>query len=503
MLYLVMAFLGIVSSAVASPELRVDGPYFKDPQGRVVLLRGVNISGNSKSAPYLPFVGKSVTPPGVVKTASNTEIDFSQLDRLESWGMNVVRLLFVWEAYEPNPGQYDEAYLDKITQLADQAWKRGMFVVIDLHQDSFSRFVGPGCGAGFPAWVSGSKPVDLTKNCGPMWAVKTAISIEMHKAYTKFYEDTYGGRTRYLLLWAKLAAHFKSHPGVIGYDMINEPWGNERKQLGPLYEDAARVIRAEDPTSILFIEPHLLNVLGARTHTRLAKPTFDNFVYAPHFYDAVAASTQIYFEGNPLTELVFKRNPRQAKRWGVPLFFGEFGAFAKTTNVEVYVDKQYELMDHYFASGTQWNYTPDWTEKDKDGWNDEDYSIVDNDGLMRKNFKIRPYPRRTSGEPLEYKVNRGEDHTVMSVEYEWKHDPRLGTTEIYVPKHVLFDHDPVIIDAGETDLECAYDRFELELHCTAKRAGIKKVRVVRAHRVVMPKWMKPRTNMFRDSDLAL
>ncbi|MBI3544808.1 MAG: cellulase family glycosylhydrolase [Deltaproteobacteria bacterium] len=343
---LVLAALG--PAALASSELRVEGKRFVDRENRTVILRGVNVSGTAKVSPF-------VTLPG-----GRTEM----LDPLPKWGLNVIRLLFIWEAYEPEAGHYNEAYLEQVAAVAEAAWARGLYVVIDLHQDSFSRFVGGGCGTGFPAWVSGHRAENFPlKDCGTLWALKSAVSASMHKAYTAFYTNRFGGRTGFIELWRRLAHRFREIPGVVGYDLINEPWGDEKKELSPLYEDVARAIRSEDPTAILFLEPVLLTVTGLQRESWLERPHFDNYAYSPHYYDAVAAATQHYFKENPFTDLVFDRMSRKPREWGVPMFLGEFGAYAKTGNVRAYVDHQYEKLDAILGSGAQWNYSPGWTRR--------------------------------------------------------------------------------------------------------------------------------------------
>ena len=53
------------------------------------------------------------------------------------------------------------------------------------------------------------------------------------------------------------AETFADNPAVIGYDLLNEPFGDEVTQIGPLYEDVAARIRIHDTKAILFIEPQV------------------------------------------------------------------------------------------------------------------------------------------------------------------------------------------------------------------------------------------------------
>ncbi len=455
---LLFAFFTILACtpAQASPELAVRGRNFVDPQGRAVILRGVNISASAKAPPFIAI----------------DQSNFSQLDPLKDWGMNVMRLIFIWEAFEPAQGVYDESYLDKVAALADAAFARGIFTVIDMHQDSFSRFVGDGCGVGFPAWVSGHDASKLPgKPCGTMWAVNAALSDSMHHAYDGFYKNEHDGRTHFIEMWAHIAQRMKAHPGVIGYDLINEPWADEDQELTPLYEDTAWAIHREDPSAIIFLEPYLLAVTGLE-RTNLARPKFDHFVYAPHYYDAIAVSTMHYYTNNPFTDFVFQRMPRKAREWNAPLFVGEFGAFAETTNVEQYMDHQYELLDENLASAAQWNYTPAWTREKKDGWNAEDYSIVDNLGHTRRNFKARPYPRRVAGLPLKFKAAYDRKRKAQTILFKWQNEPKSGTTEIFIPRTFLANAAPApALLLNGAGLSCAYATGTQLLTCTAPNAG--------------------------------
>jgi hypothetical protein len=237
-------------------ELRSSADWLKDAYGRIVLLRGVNLGGSNK-VPRYPD-GASHRRDGLFDHRRVSFVDrpfpLAEADehfaRLRRWGLTCLRLVIPWEAIEhAGPGHYDEAYLDYVDQLVARAAHYGLAVIIDPHQDVWSRFTG---GDGAPGWTIEAVGFDMTRFAATGAAVLHSTTGERYPAmiwptngwklgaatmFTLFFGGTdFAPNTlidgepvqqflqrHYLAAFQHLARRMCRHPNVIGYEPMNEP----------------------------------------------------------------------------------------------------------------------------------------------------------------------------------------------------------------------------------------------------------------------------------------
>ncbi|KAI0482284.1 glycoside hydrolase superfamily [Xylariaceae sp. FL0804] len=121
-----------------------------------VLLRGVNLA-DGKCPRDLPShlleslsedAGHEFSYTGTLLPPDDAP---RHLERLRYLGFNVLRIPVVWEALEhAGPGVYDEEYIDYLIGLVRLCREYGFKVIINPHQDVWSRFAG---GSGAPLWT--------------------------------------------------------------------------------------------------------------------------------------------------------------------------------------------------------------------------------------------------------------------------------------------------------------------------------------------------------------
>jgi hypothetical protein len=236
--------------------ITTDGPWFKDEQGRTLILRGANLGGSSK----IPLRPKGAThirddffnhrDVSFVGRPFPLEEAAEHFRRLRHWGLTFLRFLVTWEAIEhAGPGIYDQDYLDYLYEVIKIAADYGLDLFIDPHQDVWSRFCG---GDGAPGWTFEAAGLDITK-FGPTGA---AIVHQVHGdpfpsmiwpsngsklAAATMFTLFFGGRDfaphtkvegepvqdylqrHYIRAIQQVALRLKDLPNVIGYDTLNEP----------------------------------------------------------------------------------------------------------------------------------------------------------------------------------------------------------------------------------------------------------------------------------------
>ncbi len=231
-----------------------------DSAGRDVLLRGANVNTLGE---YWQGV------PEIPTTLPVTDADW---DRMAARGFSVIRLLITWSRVEPTRGVIDQTYLDEVEAMVDAAAARGIYSVIDMHQDAYTATISTTDPAACPPGTSPAKGWDGA----PAWATITGglstclrggdrnSSPAVEQAWISFYDDVDGIRARFVAAWGAVAARFAGRPEVAGYDLLNEP-ENPRPaaETQPKYDAllaettaAIRAAEADAPFDhIVFVEP--------------------------------------------------------------------------------------------------------------------------------------------------------------------------------------------------------------------------------------------------------
>ncbi|MDR1683660.1 MAG: cellulase family glycosylhydrolase [Candidatus Symbiothrix sp.] len=117
--------------------------------------------------------------------------DAKELDYFKSKGLMLVRLPFKWERLQPELfGKLDKVELDRIKNFISEADKRGMYVILDLH--NYGR-----------RYVDGKKTIIGTDN----------LKVEHFADF-----------------WEKLAKEMKNHTNIYGHGLMNEPHDMEESE---------------------------------------------------------------------------------------------------------------------------------------------------------------------------------------------------------------------------------------------------------------------------------
>ncbi len=435
----------IVNSIIEDPSI------IQDQFGRQLILHGLNTSSSAKGEPLRnPWIAES----DVEREATE-------------YGFNVVRYLIFWDAIEPQKDQFDQAYIDRIETRVNWYTSRRMYVLLDMHQDLYSIFLG---GDGAPEWAcrtNGAAPLELPG--GTPWWLKN-IDPTVVNSWINFWQYTNHKdlQDHYILAWQKIAERFKDNPYVIGYDLMNEPWGGdlvkvfltkefEREQLTAFYNRLIPGLRKTDPDKYIFFEPTPAPVtFGVASDLSKIKDTrsTSKLVYAPHCYPYDTHEGNGYTESSKkqLVDWERERKKEVIKHGEIPLLTGEFGLSPTQEGFTDYLTDFNAMSDRNLWHWTYWS-------NDLGGW-----SPFNGDGTETAiaQYLLRSYPKATAGKIVSFSFD------VVSKKFEMKYISNKEInlpTEIFIPKRYYPNGYNLAVN-GATNYTQSYDEIKQVLKIT-------------------------------------
>ncbi len=385
-------------------------PYIADAYGRQVILRGVNSEGLEDEAwrsdplkmpMYYPtdpaaYLGKCPANSNEVaaplceveagkgryaqSSAFDSQNDFAQMRQR---GFTFIRLALSWSQLEAEPGNYQTPYLEQVAQVVSWAKEQGVYVLLDMHEDQFSRSIqadpakpcaqGTDPSGGFdgaPGWAALTDGQPSCESFG-----QSVLNAAVSAAFENFWRNAEapvaqgsapgkGLQDHWIGAMAALAKRFKDEPAVIGYEIINEPqpggiaaYDVSDNYLYPFY---AHVIQAltgvrdglpdcatlpaaatcaypdlgiHDTNHLVFFEPIAVrNLIDYSPQHSKPFSSYPNLVFAPHTYTHVFTIDSSFLGFNaqnspypPSYDYAYATAAAEAITMGTAVFVTEFG----------------------------------------------------------------------------------------------------------------------------------------------------------------------------------
>jgi len=206
----------------------------------------------------------------------------------------------------------------------------------------------------------------------------------------------------------------------------------EREALMPFYRRAAAAIRSVDAERIIFLEASMGSNMGVYS---AIEPLAEGGpqAYAPHGYDLVVDTPAVAEASPARVELIFERHGETARRLGMPMLVGEWGAYGSWPDTLPAARAVTRTFERLLCSDAYWDYQP---------------------GLESASCfpaLSRPYPERVAGALEAYAYDPAADRFASS----WTESPGIDApSRIYLPAWFGFDPDRLRLSpSGEFDVE--------------------------------------------------
>lgn len=388
-----------VGTGIASGRIGHAGRWLTDDAGRVVVVHGVNMP--SKLLPAYPAALRF-----------NGD-DAALLVRL---GFNAVRVTVERYAVSPRAGVFDAAYVGHIARTVRLLARHGIMTLLDFHQDQYGPVF---LDNGYPDWMT------LTDGIPPVYMpfpFQYFASPAMNRAFDHLWANDVGPSGRPLqtddaAILSYVAAKLRHEPGILGYEIINEPWpgtaypscirptlGCREFDEGPLSAYYGRIVpalRRADPKHMIWYEPLTTFNTGIPTYVNAPKDARLGFAF--HDYAFLCGATND--AGLPVNssslcepqdEMVMSNALERSARTKDALLVTEFGATMDPQTLTRLVN----LYDRNRMPWLFWSYTRYILRLSADGKllpaTDENLNSPIVQALAR------PYPQLVSGTPLAW-----------------------------------------------------------------------------------------------------
>jgi hypothetical protein len=479
-------------------------PFIADDRGRMVLLHGAIAQGlidfyssadpsRVDPPPFYPIDPSAYdgTCPGNTLYMPAPPLCQGDIAQMAAFGFNSLRLPLSWSLLEPERGKFNQLYVDRVAQVVGWARAARMYVIIDMHQNAYSRFIGRVA----PPPLPGGKSVVLRYYTGaPAWATITdgfppeeyggqrELNPAGLEANSNFWYDRSGIQDEYIAAIAVLAHRFKDDSTVVGYSPFNEPFpgwnlppGFEDLLLFPFYRrvvDAITGVRdglpcwtgfympsfcgyrdlgVRDIHHIFFLEAGLLReVTDFPTHLGLPTSSYPNLVLSLHAY------THLYTIDHLLNarqrpdqatypwggyDQSYALGEREAKAMKAAIFVSEFGFPPGDAGTGVIASQLLEMEKHRvgFAFWT-------WKENGDGNWSMFDGArsnptTTPSSGCPRaamERLLARVYPLASADPSLSYHYDPGTGAFSLNARGRAGDAP----TVVYIPHEVTGEATP-------------------------------------------------------------
>ncbi len=405
---------------------------FYDQLGRTLILHGVSLYTNDD-------------PGGYTRYNSN-----SAKRIINEWGFNTVRMFWSWNAIEPDSAVFAPDKLDSIVKVVEAFTHEGIYVVMAVNSTATSsqdKLRG--------TWQAptGDVPDDpsLPGNTNP--AQQEATRRFWDYTNYPYLQDEFIKASKYI------AARLKDNPYVLGYDIMNEPWGDgvtstllntnlESELLPTFYQKYITAMRSVEPDKYIFFEPYVLFNHRELTNFESRLPVIRDdrngnkrLSFAPHCYlldpaiNTIQNSYDIYLDDLKNKYALIQQQQQ------TPVYIGEWSNidYPNFPDAENYLNKHLEAFDAIQASWSYFGFFPP-TPDDL-----SDYPAL--------NIASRVYPMATSGKLKAYSYSLSSKQFNMS----YVNDNALNTsTEIFLPKR-YFPNGYNLTVSGVSDYTTVFD----------------------------------------------